>query len=303
MSSLVSHNIVHLLACEVTPGPSKAIMVKFSSFRKALSKKLAPKEDNAEVIATQAAKDAQFQLQMQQYHQWQMQQQQMQMAQQQTQQSLMADADTPKAAKASSAAPDIAAPVEEETVLTEPRSPEESESAEAEPIATQSESCEDARNEDEEQHEEEASTIDDMTQNRDTFEPEDEEIPLANTSTVEEDEEESMVSEEEDASLNTTDDEAGMSYDEETLVNEEVKDAKSYDGSLAACEAVGNQKKFFHKDVVLHNMNEMNSGNDLVIRAMYFVPKPKSPEDVVVRIEVSSFLSCHPSTPRLFICL
>ena len=157
----------------------------------------------------------------------------------------------------------------------------------SEAIAIQPDSCEETRNEDGEPHEEETSTIDEIAENRDTFEPEDEEIPLVNSDT-EEDDEESMASEE-DASLNTTDDEAVMSYDEETLINEEVKDTKSYDGSVAACEAVSNQKKFFHKDVVLHNMNEINSGNDLVIRAMYFVPKPKSPEDVVVRIEVSLF--------------
>ena len=52
-------------------------------------------------------------------------------------------------------------------------------------------------------------------------------------------------------------------------------------------DAVGDTKKFFHKDVVLHNIGENQNGNGLVIRAMYFVPKPKTEDDIVVRIEVS----------------
>lgn len=139
----------------------------------------------------------------------------------------------------------------------------------------------------------EAESLDEIVNDLDVCEQE--EVALANSTS--EEEEESMVSEEEEeeTSLNTADtDEEGtqqtMSYDEEGTCdgNEaEVKAPRSYDGSLAACEAVGNQKKFFHKDVVLHNMNEHNAGNDLVVRAMYFVPKPKNPNDVVVRIEVS----------------
>jgi len=61
----------------------------------------------------------------------------------------------------------------------------------------------------------------------------------------------------------------------------------SFEASVAASEAVGDQKKFFHKDIVLHKFGD--SGNpSLVIRAMYFVPKPKTPDDIVVRIEAST---------------
>lgn len=256
-------------------------MVKFNSLRKALSKKLAPKEDGA-VVATQAAKDAQFQLQMQQYHQWQMQQQMMQ----QQQAGMMTRADP------------TGAPVADESPAA---------SVETEPIDAdmlQAESVEDARNEEEEAPEEEASTVDEIAENRDTFEPtDDEQTALANSST---DDEESMVSEtEEEPSVGTAETDEGtmVSYDEETYVGNdaEMKDAKSYDGSLAADEALGNQKKFFHKDVVLHNLNEHNSGNDLVIRAMYFVPKPKGPEDVVVRIEVSAYYDLESNQKKLFI--
>lgn len=230
-------------------------MVKFNSLRKALSKKLAPKDDDAAVIATQAAKDAQFQLQMQQYQQWQMQQQAQQAA-------LVAQQNSVVNEEAVDAAPHESGPIDADM--------------------TQSESIEESRNHDEAPAEE--ASVDDTCENRD----DEEQTALANTTT---EEEESVVSEtEEEPSVGTTDDEGTrmMSYDEETYDgNDEVKDVKSYDGSLAACEAMGNQKKFFHKDVVLHNLNEHNAGNDLVIRAMYFVPKPKSPDDVVVRIEVS----------------
>jgi hypothetical protein len=252
-------------------------MVKFNSLRKAISKKLAPKEDDAAIMASQAAKDAQFQLQMQQYQQWQLQQIQMAQARQQ---AAMGHPDPSSATMANAVAPPATATPVEETPVAAPTS----EPIDADMVGA--ESMEEARNEEEAAPEEECSTIDEIAENRDNFEP-DAETALANTST----EEESVQSEEEEVSVNETDDDEGtnvLSYDEETYDGNdtEVKDAKSYDGSLAACEAMGNQKKFFHKDVVLHNLNEHNSGNDLVIRAMYFVPRPKSPEDVVVRIEV-----------------
>lgn len=185
--------------------------------------------------------------------------------------------------------PPVAAPVAGEERAAAPvedvQEPIQTESSN--PVASSQEETRDQAEVDE------AESLDEIVNDRDVCEQE--EVALANSTS--EEEEESMVSEEEEeeTSLNTADtDEEGtkqtMSYDEEGTCdgNEaEVKAPRSYDGSLAACEAVGNQKKFFHKDVVLHNMNEHNAGNDLVVRAMYFVPKPKNPNDVVVRIEVS----------------
>ncbi|KAL7536463.1 hypothetical protein ACHAXR_007914 [Thalassiosira sp. AJA248-18] len=45
-------------------------------------------------------------------------------------------------------------------------------------------------------------------------------------------------------------------------------------------------KKYFHKDVVLNSLED--GANSLVIRAMYFIPKPKADEHVVVKIEAST---------------
>merc|ERR1712087_871012 len=45
-------------------------------------------------------------------------------------------------------------------------------------------------------------------------------------------------------------------------------------------------KKYFHKDVVLNSLDE--GMDSLVIRAMYFVPRPKAEDHVVVKIEAST---------------
>jgi len=45
-------------------------------------------------------------------------------------------------------------------------------------------------------------------------------------------------------------------------------------------------KKYFHKDVVLNSLED--GANALVIRAMYFIPKPKAENHVVVKIEAST---------------
>jgi len=74
----------------------------------------------------------------------------------------------------------------------------------------------------------------------------------------------------------------------ESFEENDITRNDTYDGSLAASEAAGDQKKFFHKDVVLHHFGENGQTDNLVIRAMYFVPKPKSPDHVVVRIEAST---------------
>ena len=96
-------------------------------------------------------------------------------------------------------------------------------------------------------------------------------------------EEESLVSDdEENTSVDSSDDEDTYYRDDAQL-----KDATSYDDGVSACEATGNQKKYFHKDVMVPELNPHSDENDLGIRTMYSVPKPKNPEDVVVRIEVS----------------
>ena len=43
--------------------------------------------------------------------------------------------------------------------------------------------------------------------------------------------------------------------------------------------------KYFHKDVVVNSLEE--GSNSLVIRAMYFIPRPNAEDHVVVKIEVS----------------
>lgn len=43
--------------------------------------------------------------------------------------------------------------------------------------------------------------------------------------------------------------------------------------------------KYFHKDVVVNSLEE--GSNNLVIRAMYFIPRPNAEDHVVVKIEVS----------------
>lgn len=269
-------------------------MVKFGIFKK--SKKSNNNADlDAAIIAAQAAKDASVQMQMQQiqmqmtpeqmyqYRQWQ----KSQMNQAANQAVVHPDPPTASmlAADSQPVAPTATSPVAFPKTAGDPVDLDQSFS----PISPKS----NAESRNDRNHQEETSTIDDIFENRDANEP-DEETAFETRPSTSVDDDESIVSEEE-ASLNTTDDEAtgAVSYDEDTYdggtTEGDIKNELSYDGSLAACQAVGNQKKFFHKDVVLHNLGEHSAGNDLVIRAMYFVPKPKSPDDVVVRIEVSCY--------------
>jgi hypothetical protein len=258
-------------------------MVKFGSIKKAISKKLAAttkQDDDAALIGAQAAKQAQMQMdwpvmtpeQMSQYHQWQMQQQMNQVVQQ-----TMVHPDPPTASMHAAAVHQhvVSAPVVTTEVVSAPINF----------VEDQAPSSKKAK---ENRYEEEADeSLNEISEDRDAFEQEEEESLLnVEPSQSMESQEESMT--EEEASVESS----KPSYDEQTYdpaptVDEDIESPESYDGSLAACEAVGDQKKFFHKDVVLHNVGEHNAGNDLVIRAMYFVPKPKSPEDVVVRVEVS----------------
>lgn len=54
-------------------------------------------------------------------------------------------------------------------------------------------------------------------------------------------------------------------------------------GTAKGSDSIG--KKYFHKDVVLNSLDD--GANNLVIRAMYFIPKPKDEDHVVVKVEVS----------------
>eukprot|EP00571_Detonula_confervacea_P017135 CAMPEP_0172312996 /NCGR_PEP_ID=MMETSP1058-20130122/19065_1 /TAXON_ID=83371 /ORGANISM="Detonula confervacea, Strain CCMP 353" /LENGTH=523 /DNA_ID=CAMNT_0013026571 /DNA_START=50 /DNA_END=1621 /DNA_ORIENTATION=- len=70
-------------------------------------------------------------------------------------------------------------------------------------------------------------------------------------------------------------------YDE-TATNQETNTV------ISVNTAKGNEmsKKYFHKDVVLNSLED--GANSLVIRAMYFIPKPKAEDHVVVKIEAST---------------
>ena len=43
-------------------------------------------------------------------------------------------------------------------------------------------------------------------------------------------------------------------------------------------------RKYFHKDVVVNSLEDGMGA--LVIRAMYFIPRPKGEDHVVVKVEV-----------------
>jgi len=55
-------------------------------------------------------------------------------------------------------------------------------------------------------------------------------------------------------------------------------------GTAKGSDSIG--KKYFHKDVVLNSLDD--GANNLVIRAMYFIPKPKAEDHVVVKVEAST---------------
>lgn len=83
---------------------------------------------------------------------------------------------------------------------------------------------------------------------------------------------------------NTTHHGAGdaYTYGETALVSK-----KSDASATSTVKGDDPTKKYFHKDVVLNSLDD--GMNNLVIRAMYFVPKPKQDHHVVVKVEVS----CH----------
>ena len=70
-----------------------------------------------------------------------------------------------------------------------------------------------------------------------------------------------------------------VTYGETALVT------KKSDDTTSTAKGDDPTKKYFHKDVVLNSLDE--GMNNLVIRAMYFVPKPKRFDHVVVKVEVS----------------
>ena len=100
------------------------------------------------------------------------------------------------------------------------------------------------------------STIDGIFEKHDTNEP-DEESAFKTHPSTSADEDGCVVSEEEE-SLNTTKDDATHhvpyvkdTYEDSTTEGD-TKNELSYDGGLTACQAMRIQKKFFHKDAVLH---------------------------------------------------
>jgi hypothetical protein len=115
-------------------------------------------------------------------------------------------------------------------------------------------------------------------------------------SATEEDEEEEE--EEEEVSEEGTLDDNEKSYasgsDLEDGVTQQEQDNTTAFSARSVGTAKGNamSKKYFHKDVVLNSLED--GMNSLVIRAMYFIPKPKVADHVVVKIEVSVGLTDDP---------
>jgi len=109
----------------------------------------------------------------------------------------------------------------------------------------------------------------------------------------EDDDEELSNGEEEEA---TTDEEHSLdeTYDETHDETPRAGYSRTSRGSnkrgcsSSSSTAKGNDpsKKYFHKDVVLNSLDE--GMDSLVIRAMYFVPRPKAEDHVVVKIEAST---------------
>lgn len=77
-------------------------------------------------------------------------------------------------------------------------------------------------------------------------------------------------------------------YDEATQVTQQTHENATGSSirSRATAKGTDASKKYFHKDVVLNSLED--GANNLVIRAMYFIPKPKAEEHVVVKIEAST---------------
>ena len=85
-------------------------------------------------------------------------------------------------------------------------------------------------------------------------------------------------------SQRTDEDDEDYTYDE-TATNQDTATQFSSTLSLKTAKGDDISKKYFHKDVVLNSLED--GANSLVIRAMYFIPKPKFEDHVVVKIEVS----------------
>ena len=98
--------------------------------------------------------------------------------------------------------------------------------------------------------------------------------------------------EEEECSEEGTLDENEKSFDSAAELNDaamqhEQENTTAFSEPRSVGIAKGNEmsKKYFHKDVVLNSLED--GANSLVIRAMYFIPRPKAVDHVVVKIEVS----------------
>lgn len=77
------------------------------------------------------------------------------------------------------------------------------------------------------------------------------------------------------------DEEESVDYDE-TTASSVISNQKS----IETAKGLNVTKKYFHKDVVVNSLED--GVNNLVIRAMYFIPKPKGEDHVVVKIEAST---------------
>mmetsp|Transcript_17270 Transcript_17270/g.36434 ORF Transcript_17270/g.36434 Transcript_17270/m.36434 type:complete len:522 (+) Transcript_17270:77-1642(+) len=98
-------------------------------------------------------------------------------------------------------------------------------------------------------------------------------------------------SQEEEGTVETYDDEEDISYvetaEEKSYVSSDPANRSIVSGKTEIT-AKGNDptRKYFHKDVVLNSLED--GANSLVIRAMYFIPKPKHLDHVVVKVEAST---------------
>lgn len=99
--------------------------------------------------------------------------------------------------------------------------------------------------------------------------------------------------EEEECSEEGTLDENEKSFDsaaelDGAAMQHEQENTTAFSEPRSVGTAKGNEisKKYFHKDVVLNSLED--GANSLVIRAMYFIPRPKAVDHVVVKIEAST---------------
>jgi len=110
-----------------------------------------------------------------------------------------------------------------------------------------------------------------------------------NTYEEEEEEEEDCSHTEDENSYDCEENYSGTDAGDDVTGNNAVFSNRGQSvGTAKGATVTGNEmsKKYFHKDVVLNSLED--GANSLVIRAMYFIPKPKANDHVVVKIEAST---------------